>query len=57
MGRNKDARSGGALLAIAIVGGAVVGAIAGEPSIGFLAGLAAGLSMLVAVWLFDRRRG
>lgn len=57
MARQKDARSGGALLAISIVGGAIGGAIGGQASIGFLAGLAAGLVMLVAVWLVDRRRG
>ena len=56
MERRKDARSGGALLAIGIVGGAIGGTIGGQPSAGFLAGLAAGLLMLVAVWLFDRRR-
>ena len=52
----KDARSGGALLAVSIVAGAVGGTIGGQPSIGFLAGLAAGLLMLGAVWLVDRRR-
>lgn len=53
----KDARSGGALLAISIVAGAVGGTIGGQPSAGFLAGLGAGLVMLLAVWLVDRRRG
>jgi len=53
----KDARSGGALLAVSILGGAVGGAIGGQASAGFLAGLAAGLLMLLAVWLMDRRRG
>jgi hypothetical protein len=52
----KDARSGGVLLALSIVAGAVGGIIGGQPSIGLVAGLAAGLIMLVAVWLVDRRR-
>lgn len=52
-----DSRSGGALLALSIVAGAVGGAIGGQASIGFLAGLGAGLVMLLAVWLVDRRRG
>jgi hypothetical protein len=52
----KDARSGGALLALAIVAGAVGGAMAGEASIGVLAGVGAGLIMLGLVWLVDRRR-
>ena len=53
----RDARSGGALLAVSIIAGAVGGTLGGEPSLGFLAGLAAGLVMLLAVWLLDRRRG
>ena len=51
----KNARSGGALLAISIVAGAIGGVFAGQPSIGFLAGLVAGLVMLGLVWLADRR--
>jgi hypothetical protein len=52
----RNARSGGALLALSIVAGAVGGTIGGQPSMGFLAGTAAGLIMLLAVWLVDRRR-
>lgn len=51
----KQARSGGVLLALAIVAGAVGGAMAGEASIGVLAGAGAGLIMLGLVWLVDRR--
>lgn len=51
----KEARSGGVLLALAIVAGAVGGAMAGEASIGVLAGAGAGLIMLGLVWLVDRR--
>jgi hypothetical protein len=49
-------RSGGILLALAIVTGAVVGTLKLQPSIGFLAGLGAGLVLLALVWLIDRRR-
>lgn len=49
--------AGGFLLAIALIVGVFVGIVKGEPSVGFLAGLAAGLAGLVAVWLLDRRRG
>lgn len=49
-------RSGGILLALAIVTGAVVGTLRREPSIGFVAGLGAGLVLLALVWLLDRRR-
>ena len=52
----RDSRSGGSLLAVSIVAGAVGGTIGGQPSLGFLAGTAAGLIMLLAVWLVDRRR-
>jgi hypothetical protein len=50
-------RAGGALLAGAILIGVVAGTLAAQTSIGFLAGLAAGLLLLGLVWLLDRRRG
>ena len=49
-------RAGGALLAAAILIGVAAGTLAGETSIGFLAGLGVGLALLVAMWLLDRRR-
>lgn len=55
-GEKKNARSGGALLALSIVAGAVGGAIGGQASVGFLAGLAVGLALLAAVWIADRRK-
>ncbi len=48
-------RAGGSLLAISIIAGTVAGTIARQPSIGFLAGLAAGLVMLGYVFLVDRK--
>lgn len=47
-------RAGGALLAAAILTGTVAGVAAGQPSIGFLAGLGAGLLLLATVWLLNR---
>jgi len=47
-------RAGGALLAGGILAGVIGGIAAGEPSIGFLAGLGAGLLLLASVWLLDR---
>lgn len=47
-------RAGGALLAAAILIGVVAGIVLRQPSLGFLAGLAAGLLLLAAVWLRDR---
>jgi len=51
----KDARSGGSLLAISVIAGAVGGTLAGQASIGFLIGVAIGLALLLLVWLIDRR--
>jgi hypothetical protein len=48
-------RSGGCLLAFAVVAGAFVGTILGQPSIGFLAGSALGLALVIIVFLLDRR--
>ena len=51
----RDARSGGSLLAIGVIAGAVAGTLAGEPTIGLLAGAGIGLALLLVVWLVDRR--
>jgi len=48
--------AGGILVAICSIGGAVVGLIEGQVTIGFLAGLAIGALGAVAVWLRDSRR-
>jgi hypothetical protein len=52
---SKRPRAGGSLLAIAILLGTVIGAILGQPSIGFLAGSAIGVMLLGLIWLGDRR--
>ncbi len=51
----KFSRAGGSLLAISIIVGVLAGTVAGQPSIGFLLGVAAGLVMLGYVGLSDRR--
>jgi hypothetical protein len=48
-------RSGGCLLAFSVIAGAAVGTIFGQPSIGFLAGSALGLALVITVVLLDRR--
>jgi len=53
----RPARGGGVLLALAILVGAVVGLYSRQPMIGLVAGLAAGLVLMLMLWLFDRRRG
>lgn len=49
-------RAGGVLLAAGILGGVVIGSVAGQPSIGFLAGLGVGLAALALIWVGDRGR-
>jgi hypothetical protein len=50
-------RSAGCLLALAVIGGAVIGALTGEPSLGIVIGLGVGAAATVLLWLIDRRRG
>lgn len=49
--------AGGALLALSLVVGTVIGVRQGQPSIGFLAGLGVGIALLLIVALIDRMRG
>lgn len=49
--------AGGALLALSLVAGTIVGVRQGQPSIGFLAGLGIGIALLIIVALIDRLRG
>jgi hypothetical protein len=56
MSKPSQSLAGGVFIAIAIFIGAIAGAISGQPSIGVLAGLAAGVLCAVFVWLRDRSR-
>ena len=59
MDPNSTSRSpvaGGCLLSASIMTGIVVGLFYREISIGFLAGLAVGIILALAVWLIDRMR-
>ena len=49
-------RGGGAIIAGAIIAGVVTGILAGQPSIGFLAGAALGILAAILLYLRDRRR-
>lgn len=49
---NKNA--GGVFLAVGCIVGVIVGGLLGQPSIGFLGGLAAGGLVAIAIWFFDR---
>jgi uncharacterized membrane protein (UPF0136 family) len=48
--------AGGALLALSLIVGSVVGVLRGQPSVGFIGGLGVGLALLVAIALIDRAR-
>ena len=54
--RTDTTQAAGSILAISIIAGAVAGSIVGQPSIGFLAGLAAGVPLAILFWLIERRR-
>lgn len=43
--------AGGAPLALSIVLGAIIGLVAGEPSLGILIGTGIGIAIALAVWL------
>jgi len=47
--------AGGVLIALCSIGGAVVGLLQGQVTIGFLAGLVLGSLGAIAIWLRDRR--
>ena len=50
-------RAGGFILAMAILGGAVIGILMGEPSAGVVGGAALGTVIAIALWWRDRRSG
>ncbi|HEX6375494.1 MAG TPA: hypothetical protein VFZ91_07210 [Allosphingosinicella sp.] len=54
--RTRHSQAAGSVLAISIIAGAIAGVIVGQPSIGVLAGTAAGLLLAILFWLNERRR-
>jgi len=53
--RRRGSTAGGSLLALSILAGAVIGTVNRQPTIGVLAGLAAGILLFLLVWLAARR--
>jgi hypothetical protein len=49
-------RGGGCLIAAGVILGPVAGVLAGEPSIGLVAGLALGVGGAAAMYVIDRRQ-
>jgi hypothetical protein len=56
-GSGRYRQAGGAILAIAIIVGAVAGTMAGQTSIGLFAGAGGGILIAILIWLNDRRKG
>ena len=54
MTTNKNPTGAGAIIALTILGGAVVGGLLGQPSIGLLAGAALGIAIALLLWLRER---
>lgn len=54
--QTRSPMAGGFLLVLCIFLGVIVGAMRGEPSLGFLVGTGLGVAAAVATWLVDRRR-
>ncbi len=52
----QNALGGGIFIAIGLLGGAIIGVFMGEPSIGMVVGLAAGIAAAGLVWIIDRKR-
>jgi uncharacterized membrane protein len=48
-------RAAGILITLGTLGGAVYGAVKGQPSLGLVLGFGAGVAIALAFWLFDRR--
>lgn len=47
--------AGGLVLAVSLMIGTIIGLVAGQPSLGFLAGLVVGAAIAVMIWLKGRR--
>lgn len=55
MDRTRNPKAGGAAIALLAVAGAFVGARNDQPTLGLLAGFAAGVAIALALWLWERR--
>jgi hypothetical protein len=51
---SENRSAGGVFIALGTIAGAVTGAFFGQPSIGFLTGLALGSALALMIWLRER---
>lgn len=49
-------RAGGAILALSILVGAVIGTVRGQSTVGVLVGTGVGIALTVGLWWLDQRR-
>ena len=49
-------RAGGAIIAFAIIAGAITGNHYGQPSLGMIVGTGIGVAISIALYLYDRSR-
>jgi hypothetical protein len=54
--KGKNPTGAGAILALFILGGTIVGGLMGQPSIGLLAGTALGILIALLLWWRERGR-
>jgi len=52
----KNPTGAGAIIALLILGGTIVGGFMGQPSIGLLSGTALGVGIAIILWLRERSR-
>lgn len=52
----KNPTGAGALIALLILGGTIVGGLMGQPSAGLLIGAGAGALIALLLWLYERRK-
>jgi hypothetical protein len=53
---SRSPMAGGFIIAIGVIGGALIGAVKGQPTIGFLIGFGIGAVIAAAIGLIGRRR-
>lgn len=53
--QQKNPTGAGAIIALLILAGTIIGGLMGQPSIGLIAGAASGIAIAVLLYLRDRR--
>lgn len=55
--QRRASRAGGFIIAITVLVGALLGARAGQPSLGVVVGTGLGVAIALGLFLYDRRKG